>query len=243
MKKHLLFILLLVLGSTVLAQRTTVTQLPYNPQMRALLANSMQYLESDFAPGNISFKDGTLIQTLLNYNILFDEMHFVSETDATGKQQILTLTNFDQISIISIGNRFFVHQGRHGILEVLVEGDPRLLKKTRLELKPETRARDGYGYLPESASVTRLSYHDMGGQEFLYAPDREKILAGNTVLTEKYFMTYEDEVLLINSFRAITRTLTREQRAEVNNFTNQMQGRWNDEPNLRATFMLINRLQ
>lgn len=243
MKKNILLAMLLALSLPLMAQRTTVTQLPYNPQMRALLANSMQYLEPDFAPGNVALKDGTLIPTLLNYNILFDEMHFVSEADAGGRQQIKTITNFDQLSMISIGNRFFVHHDRHGFLEVLVEGDTRLLKKTKLELKAETRARDGYGYLPESASVTRLSYHDMGGQDFLYAPDREKILAGNTVLTEKYFMTYEDELLLINSRRAITRMLTREQRTEFNNFSNNLEGRWNDEQNLRAVFLLINRLR
>lgn len=233
-------VLVLSLSLNGYAQQRTVMQLPFNPEMRETLANSLQYLEPDFAMGNISLKDGTLIPTLMNYNILFDEMHFVMKDERTGQEQIRAFSNFGNLNFITIGRRMFVHHQRHGFLEVLVDGDVQLVKKTRLELKPENRRRDGYGYLPESASLTRINYLHLGNEDFLHAPDREKIIEGSTVLTENYYSFSDNSLRLINNRRAIQRTLPRAQRDELGAFMETLPGRWNREENLVAIFRFIN---
>ncbi len=238
---RLVFSLLIIASSLQsTAQRRTVMELPFNPEMRETLANSLQYLEPDFAMGNISLKDGTLIPTLMNYNILFDEMHFVIDLPRTGEQQIRAITNFDELNFITIGRRMFIYHETHGFLEVLVDGDMQLLKKTRLELKPENRRRDGYGYLPESASLTRIQYLHLGNEDFLHAPDREKIIEGSTVLTETYYSLSDNSLRLINNRRAVQRLLPRVQRNELDAFMETLDGRWSNEDNLVAIFRFIN---
>ena len=233
-------ILIFIFSINGYSQQRTVMQLPFNPEMRETLANSLQYLEPDFAMGNISLKDGTVIPTLMNYNILFDEMHFVMKDERTGEEQIRAFTNFDGLNFITIGRRMFQHDQRHGFLEVLVDGDIRLMKKTRLELKPENRRRDGYGYLPESASLTRIKYLHLGNEDFLHAPDREKIIEGSTVRTETYYSLSDSSLRLINNRRAIQRTLPRAQRDELGAFIETLSGRWNREDNLVSIFRFIN---
>jgi hypothetical protein len=240
MSRVLFFILLALFSLQSFGQRRTVTQLPYNPETRRLLTNSLQYLEADFAPGNITLKDGTVISALMNYNILFDEMHFVSAIEGTDREEIKTITNFDALEFISIGRRIFVHQGRQGFMEVLVDGDFKLLKKTRLEVKAENRSRDGYGYLPESAAVTKLSYFDFHSNDFLNAPDREKILEANTILTENYYSLTEDALRVINTRRAIVRLVPRNQRNDLNSFMNNLGGILTNQENLVAVFRYIN---
>ncbi len=241
MTRVIFLVVLSLLSFQLLGQRRTVTQLPHNPETRKLLANSMQYLEPDFAPGYVTLKDGSVVSALMNYNILFDEMHFVTAVEGSSLEEIMAFSNFDQLDFISIGKRIFVHKGRQGFMEVLVDGDYGLLKTTRLEIKTDTRSRDGYGYLPESAAVTRLGYTDFHSNDFLNSPDREKILEANTVLTENYYSLNEGNLRIINTRAAITRLVPRNQRAELNNFMNSLGGNIiANEENLAAVFRYLN---
>lgn len=240
MKRYFLWILLCVFSLQSAGQRRTVMELPFNPEMRKTLANSLQYLETDFLMGNISLKDGTLIPTLMNYNILFDELHFVMEDEDTGEEQIRAFTNFDALRFVTIGRRMFIHDRRHGFLEVLVDGDHQLVKKSRLELKAEDRSRDGYGYLPESSSIQRIRYLHLGNEDFLHAPDREKIIEGNTIRTETYFSLSDNSLRMINNRRSIQRMLPRAQRNELEAYMGTLEGRWDEEKNLVSIFQFIN---
>lgn len=241
MNRILIFISIILISLSSFGQRRTTTQLPYNPENRKLLANSLQYLEDDFAPGNIMLKDGTVINAMMNYNILFDEMHFVSFDEEKEQEMIKTLANFELIDMISIGKRIFIHHGRNGFLEVLEDGNYNLLKKTRLEIKADNRARDGYGALPESAAVTRVSYFDFHSNDFMNAPDREKILAANTVLTEYFYTLQGDRLRVLNTRGAITRLVPRNERQALNDFMNSLGGQIvASEENLGAVFRFLN---
>lgn len=243
--KNLLAILIAVLLSfDSFSQRRQVTQLPFNKEARENLTNSLQYLEPDFVMGGISLNDGTLIRTLMNFNILFDEVHFVIKDAESGEEQIRILNNMNDLNFVSIGKRTFLHFPKLGFFEIIVNGEVKLAKRTTLELLADDKPTDGYGNLPESAATTKIGYFDMHQHDFdmLSPSDQDRLIAAKTIKTEKYYVIRDGKTpRVINSKRGMLKLLPKSKRNEIDDFIGKLSGSWNSESNLIETFKFLNK--
>jgi hypothetical protein len=239
--RNMLVFLITLLSLQVVAQRREVLKLPFNHENREKLTNSLQYIEPDFVMGGISLKDGAYIRTLMNFNILYDEVHFVVKDAETGEDQIRVLTNTADLNFVTVGSRTFLHFQNLGFFEVLVSGDIKLVKRTTLDLLADDKPRDGYGNLPEASSTTKIGYFDLHEFDMLNPPDREKLIAAKTVKTEKYYVLRGNTPRVINSKRAMIRLMPKSKRDDLSGFVDQFGGSWNEESNLIQAFKFLNK--
>ena len=230
----------ILLSLSSFGQNKTI-DVPADKNLREVLANSLQYVEPDFLWGRVLHNDGSVSEAFLNYNLLLGEMHFILLDTETGNDKVLSLANPEAINFITIGKRLFIFDKRYGYMEVLVNGQIKLLKKSKLEIKAGDRPRDSYGYLPESASSSTLNY--FGGENFIYAPDREEIIKANTVREDRYYAMKSKSINPLSSKSALFKTSAKKHRDELSSYQNSLKGFWNDEQNLIEYFKFANKLE
>lgn len=111
------------------------------------------YLEDEFAPAVVIYQNGNIDnQYFFRYNAFYDEMEFIDP-----KGDTLVLENPADIRWIIIGSRKFIYdnfqdknQRRQGFLEVIADGEVRLLCRHTMVFEradpPYTALHHGYEY-------------------------------------------------------------------------------------------------
>lgn len=240
MKQIILFSIIILSSYFALSQQKSQIEVPADRNLREVLSNSLQYVEPDFILGRVVHNDGSVSEAFLNYNILLGEMHFIFMNKETGKDKVLSLANPQDINFISFGKRLFIWDKRYGYLEVLVNGNTKLVKRSKLEIKSGERPRDSYGYLPESASSSNIQY--FGGENFIYAPDREEIIKANTFRDDRYYAVKNESVKALTSKKVLFKLVPKSSREELKNYQTSQKGFWNSEDNLIDFFKRVNKI-
>ncbi|PTN09479.1 hypothetical protein [Mangrovibacterium marinum] len=101
------------------------------------------FLDENFVVGKVIINDSILIENVpLRYNIYSDKIEF---KNANG--QILEISNSGQVYQFKLGSHTFLeseyrtkNETEQGVLELLVNGNIKLYKKYRIELKEATKA-------------------------------------------------------------------------------------------------------
>lgn len=222
------------------AQSKTEVYIPVNVNLRESLSNTIQYVEPHFLLGMVYLNDGTSSNAFLNYNILLDEMHFIFKDESTGEDRILALANPQSINFVSFGKRLLIHDKKYGYLEVLMNGNIKLLKKRKLEVKSTDQPKDSYGNLSEAAATSTMT--SFNGENFHYSPESEKLIQANAIKIEKFYSLKSKIIKPIKSKKSLLK-LGSKKNKELNNFFDGLTGKWNEEQNLIEYFKLVNKLQ
>jgi hypothetical protein len=242
MKRITLLLLALSLAFCLSAQiKKSQIDVPAGKNLREVLSNSLQYVEPDFLLGKVYYKDKSVSEGFFNYNILLNEMHFVFYDKESDTDRVLSLANPETIDFITFGKRLFVFDKRYGYVEVIFNGKIKLLKKSTLEVVSGDRPRDSYGYLPESAASSKLDY--FGGENFIYAPDREEILKANTKREDRYYSQKAKSIKPISSKKSLLSLSSKKHSDELSKFIDDLPGKWNDEQNLFEYFKFANKFE
>lgn len=114
------------------------------------LKNPGQFLFPEFTSGRVTLKTGQGYDVLLNYNIVSEKINFLQQ----GK--ILKLANPNSVDTIFINGRKFIPFEKV-FYEVLSENPYPLFVQHEAKVKQPPN-RDSYGNVPETASVTSLSF-------------------------------------------------------------------------------------
>lgn len=113
-----------------------------------------QFLDVDFQPGEIIFKDSTSSQQNLNYYLDSNQICYLNE-----KGELLALSNLSDIDRVSYGDRTFIPIDKSNVIEVLKtfsDGSSLLLQRQA----KVTRVKDTsgpYGTSTITATVSRLT--------------------------------------------------------------------------------------
>ena len=242
MRKLTVLLVSLMLSSSLFGQITkSKIEVPAGKNLREVLSNSLQYVEPDFLLGKVYYKDKSVSEGFFNYNILLNEMHFVIYEKETDTDKILKLANPETVDFITFGKRLFVFDKRYGYLEVIYNGKVKLLKKSTLQVISGDRPRDSYGYLPESAASSSLDY--FGGENFIYAPDREEIIKANTKREDRYYSQKAKAIKPITTKKALLSLSSKKHSDELSKFIDDLPGKWNDEQNLFEFFKFANKFE
>ena len=153
MKKLLWLVVFFTLFSWASAQQprmyTLRPDLPVNEQ----IADSDQYLYPSFRQGAAIFTKPGAAQARFNYNLLLDEMQYISS-----KNEKLGIANPAELISLQIGNRSFVFI-RNGYFEVLLQGKVSLLLKRKAMLNLEGKD-IGYGTSSSTSSISSVDFHN-----------------------------------------------------------------------------------
>ena len=146
MKKF--FLLLFLLPAMVAAQEKIVVNLSSGEQLYDKVTFEMQYVLPEFKEGLVYFKDGRRIKSMLNYNVLLGEMHFIDE-----RENILALGSLKDILVVVIDSkRFFPFKDAEFCEELLVKEDARLCVR-RIGNVAEYSKMGAYGMNQSLASI------------------------------------------------------------------------------------------
>lgn len=108
---------LLKVGHTT-AQDNQLIRVKGGEDIQKAIAMGDRYRYPTFQNGTVRFHSGKSISSLLNYNLLLGEIHFISPTKDT-----LALANENTIKEIKIANNLFYFSPENGYLEIIAEGN------------------------------------------------------------------------------------------------------------------------
>lgn len=77
MKGLLLLLSALLVQTVLLAQKKTYVEIKAGSKIMDVLTTADVLFYPQFTDGNVFFRDGTTVGAKLNYNCLFDEIHFI----------------------------------------------------------------------------------------------------------------------------------------------------------------------
>jgi len=104
--------------SSLAAQRSGQYTIMPGENIIEVIPQKELYISPGFQQGVVYFKDGAKSSAMLNYHLVFQEMHFI---DAKG--DTLSLLNPAEISSISIGKDQFYYEGKRYVrLDTIVGG-------------------------------------------------------------------------------------------------------------------------
>lgn len=187
-------------------QETTIART--GDTLNLVLSKGFQYLYPNFIQGNVHFNTGEVSTAFMNYNILLNEIHFITrreldalnletERDFLNNSQSLVL---DDIDFVVIGADVFVNTPR-GIMVLVVNHDTQLLQNNKITMQGNTRV-GAYGQVGTSAAINAPdkvpSKYDSHGDP------RQLQVATQYTREEEYFL-YRDGRLLQASRRGFER--------------------------------------
>lgn len=184
--KRIAFFLLFTITSIVLIAQTKKGEIVVSKtdDLKNVLTSKTQYLLDEFVEGTVYYTNGRTSRGMLNYNLLLDEIHFISPDE-----KVLALSEPNTINFISLGRKIFVFNSRYGYMEVAYNGNIKLLIKRKLEVKQkEYEFRGAYGETSTSASIgsgENAVIRDWSVSRF---GDANTIVEGEVLYTEQFFL-------------------------------------------------------
>ena len=115
------------------------------------IPNGAIYIFDEFTDGTAYFKNGTTSSAKFNYNTLFEEMQFIND-----KNEVLNITNSDDISFVKIGDSFFYHLHRCKFVKLLVNENIMLLAKRKTECVDYSKI-GAFGQPSSTTAITQLN--------------------------------------------------------------------------------------
>lgn len=197
MKKILFCVMLSILTSfsTLGQARHEVTYARTGDTLNNVLSKGFQYLYPNFIEGKVHFRTGEVTRAFLNYNILLNEVHFItqqdlrnvnqeSESDLLRYSQSLVL---DDIDFIVIGADVFVNTPR-GIMILVVNHGIQLLQSNKITIKGGSRS-GAYG---QTGTSSAINAHNRVPSEYDSHADVHQLRLATEFSREEEYYLYQD---------------------------------------------------
>lgn len=158
--KVVLLLLLALPGQTALrAQNKTFVEIKAGSQVTDVLTTADILLYPQFTDGSVFFRDGTTVGSKLNYNCLFDEIHFIDPRGDT-----LALANEKTINFISIDKDTFYYM--QGYLRLLAGNHvARLAEKQRWRVEGN-KLGGAFNTTGTSSAITSYTSYNTRGSRY-----------------------------------------------------------------------------
>jgi len=112
-------IFLVILMFSTLILQAQVFEVAQGDDLSKAVPKESQYIFDEFVDGRVQFKNGTFTVGKMNYNVLLGVMQFMD----TGTNDVLSLSNIDQINSVTIkGRRFIPAKVKEEFMEVMISG-------------------------------------------------------------------------------------------------------------------------
>ncbi len=157
--KALLLLVAIFCHAALIAQNTTFVTVKAGAKVMDVLSMADVFYYPEFTSGRVFFRDGSGVEAKLNYNCLFDEMHFIDPRGDT-----LALANEKTIRIISIGRDTFYYDG--GYIRLLAGNDVVKLADKQVWRVGEGRMTGAFNASSSTSSITSFTTYAAGGSRY-----------------------------------------------------------------------------
>jgi hypothetical protein len=149
MKKYIIILLLFpVLAS---AQKSEIVSAISGENLNEAVSASMQYVFPEFSAANVIFKNSPKAATMMNYNMLLGEMHFMKN------DEVLALSDLNNVSVVVINNRRFYPFNSTEFTEEIQSTDDVKLRVRRKGNVAQHSKEGAYGMQQSASSITSYS--------------------------------------------------------------------------------------
>jgi len=150
MKQLSLFtVLLMAFAVSVAAQNQQIVKKVTVKSNLNLVLGEERFLFDGFKESQIFFKNSEVIEVMMNYNLLYDEMLLIVEEGDT-----LVLKDMSNIAAIAIGEHFYIYRSKrfHEVLELDTDSEKALLVRKYIDQGTPARY-GGYGKVSPTAFI------------------------------------------------------------------------------------------
>ncbi len=170
------------------------------------------FIDPAYIPAKVYFVDGRIEDAQMRYNILLDQMQFLSR-----RGEVMNLSLLPAFNRIEFDDRVFIHGREHGYLELLRDGHIRLFQKRRIRVEGQPVARGAYGMTDQTSAIDITENLHRGGR--IITLDNHN--RGEIEITLRYFSSFyilkEEKMIPIGSRRQFLREFS-EHRSDLRNF-------------------------
>lgn len=210
----------------------------------AAIPTEVRFRFPDFRQGNVYYYNRKSIPALLNYNLLYKEMQFISQGKDT-----LSLANEHLLRHISIGDNQFYYDPKHGYVERVADYTSiKLARKQELRLIAEGEEGDHSvidGYLEEPTAGSGIRQHKRvistikTANQFYNEKAKHEL---TLVKGESYFLIdYNDRIH--KASKANIRKLFSEHKKKLNQFIEEHTINFHKEEDLRKLLRFCDQLK
>jgi hypothetical protein len=148
--KKIIFVIgtILMLNISLLAQKNEIITVKAGNKILDYFPVSVRYLYPEFISGQVSFKNGTVNLTRLNYNFLLDEMEFIQSRDT------LSIVKKKDIRFIAVAQDTFFYD--NGYLRQICGGPVKVGLRQRFKLT-QVLKKDSYGSSSSGSATTSIN--------------------------------------------------------------------------------------
>ena len=233
--KVLLLLFFALIGYTNLsAQDSTLVTVKTGEKITDVLKSSDIYYYPRFIYSKILFKDGTVANPDMNYNLLYDQMLFINE-----KGDTLALT--DEKNIVFIVNDWDIFYYEKGYMRLIADDSVVKLAEKQVWVVADIRKMGTHNRPTTTVAVTSLS-HYTNGQDA--AKSKELIMNEEIVLrkeTEYYFGDKYNHFVRASK-KSLLNRFHKEQRS-IENYLNENKVNFDKKEDLEKLFQFLSQLQ
>ncbi len=153
----ILFIFLLLwMGGVHSQTRQTIRTTDAKINVEELADPALVFLHDDYVQARIRFPGGRIDETQLRYNILVDQMQFVSR-----RGQVQNISVSPVFESIELDGKTFVYDAGEGYLEVLKDGDISLYHKRSIRVTAQPIKRGAYGGTDQTSAIDGVGHYQI----------------------------------------------------------------------------------
>ncbi len=183
--------------------------------LKEVLSSETQYLFDEFVDGVVYYTSGKGSKGKMNYNLLLNEIHFVSPDE-----EVLAISDPNTINFVVLSNKIFIYNSRFKFMEVLFNGDVKLLLHRKLIVKEKQDEYKGaYGESSSSANVKYVDRLNLGGGYIDDLSEVNKDVHGEILYQEQFFVQDpRKRVYLVSSLKPFEKIIGKKNKEKVNDF-------------------------
>lgn len=174
------------------------------------LTTNSQYEYVKFTPGILYLNNDSTIETLLNYNVLTEEIHFLNK-------KVIQKINSNKIKYVSLNNSLY-HSINSKIYKEIYKNDKyRLLYIKKPNLSDLNTVEGGYNITTETSSVKKLNNYTVNnasGSDFVVLKDDK----GKKVKTSDQFYILNKKGRLIFATKNKIIKFSKKDKNEIKSF-------------------------
>ncbi|WP_159473756.1 hypothetical protein [Dyadobacter sp. 3J3] len=169
MKSWLLAVLFLLTYATIFAQSTpSVYRTKNSSNISKSIPYQEQYRFAEFRPGKVFFRNGRIVNALLNYNLFYGEIEFIDP-----KKDTLLLNDKEFMDSIAIGLEIFYYMPKQGhVREIKNYGKVKLGEKQVLAVLDNERESAFNHYSATSAISNYKNFSNQNGYQWMKPTDK-----------------------------------------------------------------------
>ena len=190
------------------------------------------YIFDEFTDGTAYFKNGTTSSAKFNYNTLFEVMQFINKND-----EVLAITNPDDINFVKIGDDFFYHLRRCEFAKILLNENIMLLVKRKTECTDYSKI-GAYGQSSSTTAITQLNSSRVYNKDYKFAIRQDLTLK----ISDEFYVRKDNKMSKITNKSTIIKAFP-EYKSEINEYLEKKNVDLKNEQDLIKLVTYFNQLK